>query len=211
LKDIITPGPGGISFISGGSGIQELARMTRDQVVYLTGRLLELDKMADIIIVDTGAGIADNVLEFVVSSSEVLLVATPEPTSITDAYALLKALNKKAEFSKKDTKIRMISNRVRNDAEGEVLYDKMSVVVEKFLHIPLDYLGCVPEDDALPKAVMKQRPVSLINPNSASSKAFSQIASELAGENEKKDDAPRGISQLFSNLIRTKMRGRKSK
>ena len=90
LREIITEGPEKICFISGGSGIQELARMNREQVMYLTRKLAELDAYADVIIIDTGAGISDNVLEFVVASSEVILVATPEPTSITDAYALLK-------------------------------------------------------------------------------------------------------------------------
>ncbi len=96
LKEIITDGPEGIGFISGGSGIQELSRLTRDQVIYLVQKLYELDELADIILVDTGAGIADSVLEFVSASNEVLIVATPEPTSITDAYALLKTLNRKA-------------------------------------------------------------------------------------------------------------------
>ena len=94
LKDIITYGPENIGFISGGSGINELANMTKEQIYSLIQRLYELDNMADIIIVDTGAGISDAVLEFVAASEEVLLVATPEPTSITDAYALLKTLNR---------------------------------------------------------------------------------------------------------------------
>ena len=80
---LITQGPENIGFISGGSGIHELARMTREQIMNLTARLQELDELADIIIIDTGAGIADSVLEFVAASAEVLLVVTPEPTSIT--------------------------------------------------------------------------------------------------------------------------------
>ena len=98
LTDIITQGPENIGFISGGSGIQELTRLTREQIIYLVQKLVQLDELADVIIVDTGAGISDSVLEFVSSSSEVLLVATPEPTSITDVYALLKSLHRKADF-----------------------------------------------------------------------------------------------------------------
>ena len=93
MKDIITYGPENIGFISGGSGINEMANLTKDQVSHLIEKMCELDRIADVIIVDTGAGIGDAVLEFVAASSEVLLVATPEPTSITDAYALLKSLN----------------------------------------------------------------------------------------------------------------------
>ena len=98
LSDIITPVSENIGFISGGSGIQELANLSKDQIIYLIRKLVELDQTVDIIIIDTGAGIADSVLEFVAASSEVVLVATPEPTSITDAYALLKTLNRKSVF-----------------------------------------------------------------------------------------------------------------
>lgn len=205
LSDIITLGPENIQFISGGSGIQELARMNREQVMYLTRKLVELDDSADVIIIDTGAGIADNVLEFVVASSEVLLVATPEPTSITDAYALLKALNRKTTFSKNNTAIKMISNRVRSEEEGQHLYEKMNVVVNKFLNIPLEYLGSVPMDDQITKAVMRQKPVSVTNPDAPSSKALKSITEKLMYIESGKTNEKRGISHLFSNLIRSKM------
>ena len=205
LKDIITQGPENISFISGGSGIQELARMTRDQVMYLTRKLAELDALADVIIIDTGAGIADNVLEFVVASSEVLLVATPEPTSITDAYALLKALNRKKEFSRSHTTIKMIANRVRSEDEGRNLYEKMNVVVNKFLDIPLEYLGAVPLDDQISKAVMRQKPVSVTNPDAPSAKAIRTITEKLTDFDTESVQERKGISQFFSNLIRSKM------
>lgn len=102
FKDIIVSGPMDIGFVSGGSGINRLANMTKDQVMYLVYKLRELEKMADVIIIDTGAGISDSVLEFVMASSEVILVTTPEPTSITDSYALLKSLNAKSGFNKGD-------------------------------------------------------------------------------------------------------------
>lgn len=205
LSDILTQGEEGISFISGGSGIQELASMNREQVMFLTSRLIDLDEFADVIIVDTGAGISDSVLEFVLASSEVLLVATPEPTSITDAYALLKALNRKTEFVKEDTAIRMISNRVKSEAEGQNLYEKMSVVSDKFLSIPITYMGAVPMDEQITKAVMRQKPVSVINPDAPAAKAIKQIAKRLLEADEETDTEKRGMFQLFSNLIRNKM------
>lgn len=205
LTDIITQGEEGISFISGGSGIQELASMNREQVMYLTSRLITLDKFADVVIVDTGAGISDSVLEFVLASTEVLLVATPEPTSITDAYALLKALNRKKEFVKEDTSIKMISNRVESATEGQNLFEKMSVVSEKFLNIPISYLGSVPMDDQIPKAVMRQKPVSVINPEAPSSKAIRQIAQKILELDSEEVSDKRGMFQLFSNLIRNRM------
>ena len=205
LADIITQGEEEIGFISGGSGIQELASMNREQVMFLTSRLIALDKFADVIIVDTGAGISDSVLEFVLASTEVLLVATPEPTSITDAYALLKALNRKEEFVKEDTSIKMISNRVKNDEEGLNVYEKMSVVSDKFLHIPITYLGPVPMDEQISKAVMRQKPVSVIHPEAPSARAIKQIAEKLLELEPEEISDKRGMFQLFSNLIRNRM------
>ena len=205
LADIITQGEEGISFISGGSGIQELASMNREQVMFLTSRLIALDKYADVIIVATGAGISDRLVEFVLASAEVLLVATPEPTSITDAYALLKALNRKTEFVKEHTSIKMISNRVKNDAEGQNVYEKMSVVSEKFLNIPITYLGPVPMDEQISKAVMRQKPVSVINPDAPSARAIKQIAEKLLELETEEISDKRGMFQLFSNLIRNRM------
>ncbi|MGN0506764.1 MAG: MinD/ParA family protein [Lachnospiraceae bacterium] len=210
LNSIITKGPENVCFISGGSGIQELAKMNREQVMYLIKKLTELDNYADVIIVDTGAGISDSVLEFVVASEEVLLVATPEPTSITDAYALLKALNRKAEFQRTETKIRMVANRVKSEAEGQNLYEKMSIVVDKFLNIPLDYMGVVPQDDQVSRAVMKQTPISVSNPNAPSVKAFRMIAKKLLETDDLPETEHGGLSRLFSNLIRTKMLKKKS-
>ena len=205
LTDIITQGEEGIKFISGGSGIQELASMNREQVIFLTSRLLALDNYADIIIVDTGAGISDSVLEFVLASTEVLLVATPEPTSITDAYALLKALNRKAEFSKEDTSIKMISNRVKNDAEGMSLYEKMSIVADKFLSIPITYVGSVPMDEQMSKAVMRQKPISVLYPDAPASKAIKKIAERILEIQTEEQTEGWGLSHMFSNLIRNKM------
>ena len=209
LSEIITKGPEDIGFISGGSGIQELARMTKEQVMYLTQKLVELDSMADVIIVDTGAGIADNVLEFVTASSEVLLVATPEPTSITDAYALLKALNKRAGFKRENTSIKMISNRVSSEAEGRNLYEKMSIVVDKFLNIQPEFLGMIPQDELISKAVMIQKPITVAYPNSAAAKALMSIAAKLYDGTEQ--EVKKGITGLFSDMIRTKFRKARNK
>ena len=132
LKDIIVKGPMDIGFISGGSGITGFGELTKDQVMYLVYKIKELENMADIIIIDTGAGISSAVMDFVVTSDEVLLVTTPEPTSITDSYSLLKALNKHEDFHGEQTKINVIANRVKNYEEGVNLYNKLNVVVGKF-------------------------------------------------------------------------------
>lgn len=203
IKDIITQGPENIGFISGGSGIHELTRLTREQIVNLTMRLVELDELADIIIIDTGAGIADSVLEFVAASAEVLLVATPEPTSITDAYALLKTLNRKSEFSTDNTRIRMVANRVANADDGKELYEKLNVVVSKFLNFELEYLGDIPQDEKVSHAIIRQKPIVLSAPNSGAGKALRDLAAKLNGTYEPTANGKKGIAQLFTNLIKT--------
>ena len=203
LADIVIKGPEGIGFISGGSGIHELTSLTREQIVNLTMRLVELDEMADIVIIDTGAGIADAVLEFVSASTEVLLVATPEPTSITDAYALLKTLYRKSEFSAENTRIKVIANRVTAQNECRELFEKINLVVKKFLKFGMEYLGDIPQDEQVSKAIIRQKPVVLSAPDSGAGKALRKLATKLAGASVPPPDERKGIAQLFGNLIRT--------
>ena len=206
LSDIIIEGPENIGFISGGSGIQELTNMTKDQIIYLIRKLVELDDMSDIIIIDTGAGITDSVLEFLAASSEVILVATPEPTSITDAYALLKTLNRKSDFSIDDTVIKMIANRLTPDDDGEELYDKLSIVVKRFLKLKLEYIGSIPMDNTVSKAVMLQKPAICAYPNSKFSKQIINFAEKLSNTNQEIIEERKGIAQLFSNLLKSRIK-----
>lgn len=208
LKDIIMPGPEGIGFISGGSGIKEMASLTREQVFYAMHSLSELDNIADVIIVDTGAGIADTVLEFAAASEEVLLVVTPEPTSITDAYALLKTLNKKKDFQASRTVIKLVSNRVKDLKEGREIFDKVSVVADKFLNIKLEYMGAVMDDGNVSKAVMQQTPFILAYPRTAASFSVSYLAGTLQEGQRLNESTDKGIKRLFTNLIHAKMKKR---
>ena len=106
--------------------------------------LAELDAIADIIIIDTGAGISSAVMEFLVASGEIILVTTPEPTSITDSYSLLKALNQSPRFSRENTKVKVVSNRVSSADEGQQLFNKLNAVVARYLKLPLSYMGAIP-------------------------------------------------------------------
>lgn len=202
MKEIITYGPEGIGFVSGGSGINEMANLNRNQVFQLIGQMAELDQLADVIIVDTGAGIGDSVLEFVATSAEVLLVATPEPTSITDAYALLKTLNKSASYSPGKTKVKMIANQVRDGKDADDLFEKIGLVVNRFLNIEIEYLGGIPYDLNMQKAIMKQEPLSLAMPNSNAARQVEKIARKISNIDDRQERF--GIMQLFSNVIRLK-------
>lgn len=201
IKDIITWGPMEVGFISGGSGIAGMSNLGREYLSYIIQNLAELDAIADIIIVDTGAGIADAVLEFLVASGEILLVTTPEPTSITDSYSLLKALYRHPRFREADTKVKMIANRVEKESEGESLFNKLNAVVARYLKIPMTYLGCVPQDNALMKAVMQQSPVSLQQPTAKSSQAYEKIALRLLDKEEAERQPKRGMAAFFSHIV----------
>lgn len=200
MRDIIAYGPEGVGFISGGSGIQEMANLSRDQVFQLIQKMEELDRLADIILIDTGAGIGDAVLEFVAASEEVLLVATPEPTSITDAYALLKILNRNASFRRGKTEVKMIANQTRDSKEADALFDKMGEVISKFLNIEVEYLGGIPYDSNMPRAIMKQEPISIASPASQASRSLEQITYKL--DSRESTGRGFGIMQLFTSVIR---------
>ncbi|MBQ3600326.1 MAG: MinD/ParA family protein [Lachnospiraceae bacterium] len=206
LKDIITEGPEGIGFISGGSGIKELASLSREQIIMVMEALSELDKLVDVIIVDTGAGIADNVLEFAAASEEVLLVVTPEPTSITDAYALLKTLNHTQDFQASQTVIKLISNRVQSEKEGQEIFDKVSLVADKFLNIQLEYLGFVLNDANVSKAVMHQKPLIQVYPNTPAALSMLYLANKLQNNEHTIMYREKGIKRLFTNLIHAKIK-----
>ncbi len=201
IKDIITWGPNDVGFISGGSGIAGMAGLGRDHLVYIIQNLAELDALTDVIIVDTGAGIADAVLEFLVASGEILLVTTPEPTSITDSYSLLKALSRHDRFSPEATQIKVISNRVDTEEEGKNLYSKLKMVVDRYLKIPISYLGSVPQDNALSKAVMQQMPVSIQDPAAPSAIAYERLAEHLLDKSVSETIPKRGMAAFFSHII----------
>ncbi len=201
IKEIITWGPMEVGFISGGSGIAGLSNLSRDYLVYIIQNLAELDAIADVIIIDTGAGISDAVLEFLVASGEILLVTTPEPTSITDSYSLLKALNRHPRFMMEASQIKVIANKVDSQNEGQALFNKLNAVVSRYLKLPISYLGAVPQDNQLSKAVMQQMPVSLQTPQAKSALAYEAIAAKLMNKDLNQNIPKRGMAAFFSHII----------
>lgn len=202
IRDIITMGPMDIGFISGGSGIAGMSNLGRDYINYLIANLAELDLLADVIIIDTGAGISDAVLEFLVASGEILLVTTPEPTSITDSYSLLKALNRHPSFDKENTKIKVVANKTSSDEEGRLLFNKLNAVVNRYLKINLSLVCVVPEDPQLVKAVMQQAPVSIQSPQAKSALAFANLAKALVNNTVAPVNQRSGMAGFFANMVR---------
>lgn len=207
IEEIITEGPMGIGFISGGSGVQDLVNLDKERIKKLIAKLVKLDSLYDVIIIDTGAGIADSVIEFVLSSPEVLLVVTPEPTSITDAYSLLKAVNRKKDFKREQKSIKVIANRVENGEEGQEIYNKISIVVSKFLNIQLEYIGYIPLDKKISNAVIEQKPVSLSAPNSEAAIHIRGICNKLLDVPEE-EESKMGIAKVLLNFIKSKKNNR---
>lgn len=205
IKDIITEGPEGVGFISGGSGIANLINLDQEQVKRLVGKMTDLEELADVIIIDTGAGIAPSVMEFLLASPETIIVTTPEPTSVTDSYALLKALSMNEGYNKEECSIKMVANRVESEGEGRNLYEKLNAVVTKFLGIKLSYLGSVPQDSNVRKAVMKQKPVTIMYPSSSAARHFKNIAVELLGNDITVPAHRMGIRSYFKNVFSRKM------
>lgn len=200
IQDIITEGPEGIGFISGGSGIMSMSGLKREQLAFMIHNLSYLDQMADVIIIDTGAGISDTVLELALASPEVILVTTPEPSSLTDSYSLLKALIRNPKYNK-DTVIRVLANRVNSVEDGDAVYAKLSAVVYKFLNGKFDYLGMIPADPAIDKAIRQQKPVSICFPNSKSSQAFAIVADNLINGVCNKPIPKKGIAELLAGFV----------
>jgi len=207
IREIITWGPNDIGFISGGSGIAGLSNLSKDYLTYIIQNLAELDAIADVIIIDTGAGISDAVLEFLVASGEILLVTTSEPTSITDSYSLLKALNRHPRFMRDMSKIKVVANKVDFTEEGRTLYNKLNAVVSRYLKLPIEFLGAIPQDSQLSKAVMQQTPVSIQAPGAKSAKAFQEIAETLMNPEKTQMVQKRGMAAFFSHIIVTKKMG----
>ncbi len=201
IREIITQGPLGIGFISGGLGIVGLNNLSKDQIVYLVHSLAELNEMADVIIVDTGAGISDSVLEFVMASPEILLVSTPEPSSLTDAYSLLKAVYRNPIFSREKTKINVVANKVNSEEEGNAVFSKLESVVSQFLKGNINFLGMIPQDQEMERAVRGQKIVSLEKPNAPASRAFQVLTNNYINDEHEAISIHKGITQLIINFL----------
>lgn len=174
--EILTRGPGGMSILPASSGVLELVDLDESQKIFLLSELDLVAETVDILLIDTAAGISSNVLYFNMAAEESIVVVTPEPTSITDAYALIKILSTKY----KKERFTILINSAQNGQEAKEAFKKISMVVDRFLgSLSIDYLGFVPFDEKLPLAVKNQRPVLEIYPQALSSRSFMEMAKFL--------------------------------
>ncbi|SHE94042.1 flagellar biosynthesis protein FlhG [Caldanaerobius fijiensis DSM 17918] len=191
ILDIMVDGPGNVKVVPAGSGIEELADIKKEQLDFLIQNFLLLDYCADYVIVDTGAGISEMVRKFVCAADEPILVVTPEPTSITDGYALIKSIrgiNGNKVFS-------FIVNRVESPREGQQIAEKLSGVVERFLSMDIKNLGYILDDKSVVKSIKAQEPLAIGFPKSNAARCIYDIALKVANITESKSG---GIKRLLS-------------
>ncbi len=177
LDDIILTGPYDLKVLPGGSGIQELANLDYYQRERLISALRTFESDVDFLIIDTGAGISRNVLAFISAADEVCVVLTPEPTSITDAYGLIKILSK---FKLHD-EVSLIVNMVAHSTEASQTVNKIQTVANKFLQIKVKQLGYISQDLSVGKAVRKQQPFAQLYPKAKATNDINQIAQKIMG------------------------------
>lgn len=175
LSDIILQGPCGIRVIPAASGTEFMTHLSSAEHAGIIDAFNELTDDLDYMIIDTAAGISDTVLSFTRSSQELIVVVCDEPTSLTDAYALIKVMSKRYEW----THFHILANMVRNIKDGRELFNKLFRVSEQFLDVHLNYLGAIPFDEHVHKAVKKQKPVLIAYPETGASESLREIAAEV--------------------------------
>ncbi len=175
LSDIIMQGPCGIQILPTGSGSEEMSRISSDQKLALLSALDQLETTFDIFLIDTAAGISSNVLYFNAAAQEILVIASSEPTSLTDAYALMKVMSKRYQ----EKRFRLLVNMVHSEQEAKEVFRKLTLVADRYLNIAIDYVGFIPYDDYLKIAVSQQRAVVDLYPNAKSSQGFVRVAHQI--------------------------------
>jgi flagellar biosynthesis protein FlhG len=172
LEDTIMEGPHGVMIVPASSGKRHMAELSQAEHAGLVRAFSELTRPVDVLIIDTAAGIADSVITFSQASQEVIVVVTGDPTSLTDAYALIKVLNRDHGVER----VQVLANMVRDASEAQSVYESLRRVAERFLDVTLSFIGGIPHDEWLKRAVRRQRAVVEAYPNCPASEAFRQLA-----------------------------------
>jgi flagellar biosynthesis protein FlhG len=173
LSEVVVEGPEGIKILPASSGVQEMTQLAEEQKLIFLNELDAFEGEADFVLIDTGAGISANVMYFNVAALERIVIVTPEPTSITDAYALIKVMA--TRHGTRD--FRLVVNMVKGEAEAKEVFAKLVRVVDRFIgQVSLSMLGFVPVDANVTRAVRRQQAVTLAFPNSAASRGFHELA-----------------------------------
>lgn len=191
LEAILTDGPEGIKILPAGSGVQRFTRLDSEQKLRLLEALDTMNNDFDFVLIDTEAGISENVTYFNTAAQEILVVTTPEPTAITDAYALMKLLSN--QYHEKH--FNLIVNFIKNEEEALDVYRKLTMVANRYLDISIDYIGSIPRDKLMVDAIRKQRVLVQLYPESKTASAFEALARTIVQEPQSIE--PKGSIQFF--------------
>ena len=200
LKDIIVEGPMGLKVIPSGSGVASLTQLSHAQRQSLLSQVENFDEPFDVLLIDTGAGIGENVLHFNAQSDQVVVVTTPEPHALTDAYALIKVMSE--NYSQKT--FNLLVNQTRSGEEGLKIFERIAEVANRFLNIEVAYLGHVPLDPQVPKSVMQRRAASEQSTFTLAGQAWNQMARSLVekcGLNARNQN----VQEFWRNLLWTEV------
>lgn len=198
LKEVIIDVGGDFKLIPASSGVAELADINEYDMKRIVSEFTAVDKDTDIFLIDTAAGIAKNVINFLVASDEVILFSTKEPTSITDAYALVKTLVN----AKRDAKIKLVVNMCNSEQEAQRIADKLCNVCLKFLGVSVEYIGYVLSDPAVSQAIVRRNPLVKMAPNSKAAKCIRVLSKKIAGavvKHNKRKSFFEKLSGVFNN------------
>jgi flagellar biosynthesis protein FlhG len=197
LDEIIVESPYGVNVVPGASGVAELANLPAAAHLQLVQAFSALSARIDTLIVDTSAGISHSVVQFTQAAQHVIVVVCDEPASLTDAYALVKVMSRNHGVDK----FFVLANQTRSPGEGDTLFNKFQRVANRFLDVTLEYVGEIPEDPYLKKAIREQRPVTAAFPACPASRAFKKLA--LKADKWPVPDCPRGNLEFFvERLVR---------
>lgn len=175
ITEAIVPAPGGFGLIPGASGLSQMAALSGQERHHLIEQMRQLESSVDVLLIDTGAGVGPNVLGFLHAADTVLVVATPEPTSITDAYAVIKAVSRQQP----EADFRLLLNQVRDATEGKAVYERIAATCQRFLGFRPLLAGHVPLDPRVPAAVRRRQPFALEAASSPAATALGQLAHRL--------------------------------
>lgn len=194
LDEILIKGPGGIDFVAGASGVAHMANLSEFERYRLLTAMREIEARYDLVVMDCGAGISQNVIGFAASADTVLVVATPEPTAVTDAYATIKSFAYEWNFNggvgEMNSSIGLVVNMAESKREGRKTYERLAGVAARFLHLPVADYGYILRDDHVPAAVRQRQPVLLHYPRCSASTCLMASAGRLAREMGRPEAAP---------------------
>lgn len=200
MSEIILDTEFGFKFIAGANGFSKIANLSVDELDNFAHEFASLSN-ADVIIIDTGAGIANNVLQFVAAADEVYVVTTPEPTAITDAYGIIKIIT--TELVNRELNLKLLVNKVHTADEGKKISERIINIVGQFLNYKVDYIGFVYADPVVEQSVIRQKPFMIVNPTSKPA----QCVKHIVGRIEKTDlSAENGVSNFLKKIMGAKKR-----